>query len=35
MNSEDYRKLIIDFVNKIDNKKYLIAIYTYIKTLFE
>lgn len=31
----DYKKLIIKMVEKIDNKRILIAIYTYIKTLME
>lgn len=35
MNEEDYRQLIIRIVEKIDCKKILIAIYTYIKTLTE
>lgn len=35
MDNSDYKKLIIEMVNKIDQKKYLIAIYTYIKTLLE
>lgn len=35
MNNEDYRNLIIEMVKKIDHKRYLVAIYTYIKTLLE
>lgn len=35
MDNSSYRKLIIEMVNKIDQKRYLIAIYTYIKTLLE
>lgn len=35
MDNSDYKKLIIEMVNKIDQKKYLVAIYTYIKTLLE
>ena len=29
----NYKQLIIDMVNKIENKKILVAIYTYVKTL--
>ena len=35
MDNLGYRKLIIEMVDKIDQKRYLIAIYTYIKTLLE
>lgn len=35
MNEKDYRQLIIQMVEKIDCKKILIAIYTYVKTLTE
>lgn len=35
MNNQDYRNLIVTMVNKIDQKKFLVAIYTYIKTLLE
>ena len=35
MDNSDYRKLIIEMVNKIDQKRFLVAIYTYIKTLLE
>lgn len=35
MDNLGYRKLIIEMVNKIDQKKFLVAIYTYIKTLLE
>lgn len=35
MDNLSYKKLIIEMVNKIDQKRYLIAIYTYIKTLLE
>lgn len=31
----NYKKLIIDMVKKIDNQRYLLAIYTFIKTLIE
>lgn len=30
---DQYKELIIEMVNKIDHKKILVAIYTYIKTL--
>ena len=35
MDSEYYKKRIIEMVSKIDNPKWLVAIYTYIKTLME
>lgn len=35
MTANDYKKLIIEMVEKIDRKGVLIAIYTYIKTLIE
>lgn len=35
MKEIDYKKFIIEMVEKIDRKKILIAIYTYIKTLME
>lgn len=35
MTEKDYKKLIIEMVEKIDRKGVLIAIYTYIKTLIE
>ena len=35
MDNLSYRKLIIEMVNKIDQKRFLVAIYTYIKTLLE
>ena len=35
MDNTDYRKMIIDMVDKIDQKRFLVAIYTYIKTLLE
>lgn len=35
MDNSGYRKLIVEMINKIDQKRYLIAIYTYIKTLLE
>lgn len=35
MDNLDYKKLIIEMINKIDQKRYLVAIYTYIKTLLE
>lgn len=35
MNTEDYKKIIIEMVTRIDQKRILIAIYTYIKTLME
>lgn len=35
MDNSSYKKLIIEMVNKIDHKRYLVAIYTYIKTLLE
>lgn len=30
-----YKRLIIEMINKIENEKVLVAIYTYIKTLIE
>lgn len=35
MDNSSYRKMIIEMVKKIDQKRFLIAIYTYIKTLLE
>ena len=35
MDNSGYKKLIIEMVNKIDQKNFLVAIYTYIKTLLE
>lgn len=35
MSKFDYKKLIIEMVQKTTNPKYLIAIYTYIKNLIE
>lgn len=35
MKTDDYKKLIISMVEKIDRRRVLIAIYTYIKTLVE
>lgn len=35
MKENDYKKIIIDMINKIDHKRVLVAIYTYIKTLVE
>lgn len=33
MSKEDYKSSIIDMIGKTENKRYLIAIYTYLKTL--
>ena len=35
MKTDDYKKLIISMVEKIERRRVLIAIYTYIKTLVE
>ena len=35
MSGNDYKKLIIEMVQKTTNQKILIAIYTYIKNLIE
>ena len=35
MNSVDYKKLIVEMVQKTKNQKILVAIYTYVKTLVE
>ena len=35
MDNSAYKKLIIELINKIDQKRLLVAIYTYIKILLE